>query len=120
MYAQVSQERADAAAARIHNDVAKNTLIAESASVKKAQAAVDEAKVKFDEAVKAYDIAVNRNDGSIDTEAARKARAETERALKNAQANLEKAIENARRGAELRLSKEGAAEKYGQEAVDNF
>ena len=120
LYAQVSQERADAAAARIHNDVAKNTLIAESASVKKAQAAVDEAKVKFDEAVKAYDIAVNRNDGSIDTEAARKARAETERALKNAQANLEKAIENARRGAELRLSKEGAAEKYGQEAVDNF
>ena len=120
LYAQVSQERADAAAARIHNDVAKNTLIAESASVKKAQAAVDEAKVKFDEAVKAYDIAVNRNDGSIDTEAARKARAETERTLKNAQANLEKAIENARRGAELRLSKEGAAEKYGQEAVDNF
>ena len=120
LYAQVSQERADAAAARIHNDVAKNTLIAESASVKKAQAAVDEAKVKFDEAVKAYDIAVNRNDGSIDTEAARKARAETERTLKNAQANLEKAIENARRGAELRLSKEDAAEKYGQEAVDNF
>ena len=120
LYAQVSQERSDAAAARIHNDVAKNTLIAESASVKKAQAAVDEAKVKFDEAVKAYDIAVNRNDGSIDTEAARKARAETERTLKNAQANLEKAIENARRGAELRLSKEGAAEKYGQEAVDNF
>ena len=116
----MSQERADAAAARIHNDVAKNTLIAESASVKKAQAAVDEAKVKFDEAVKAYDIAVNRNDGSIDTEAARKARAETERTLKNAQANLEKAIENARRGAELRLSKEDAAEKYGQEAVDNF
>ena len=120
LYAQVSQERADAAAARIHNDVAKNTLIAESASVQKAQAAVDEAKAKFDEAVKAYDIAVNRNDGSIDTEAARKARAETERTLKNAQANLEKAIENASRGAELRLSKEGAAEKYGQEAVDNF
>ena len=120
LYAQVSQERSDAAAARIHNDVAKNTLIAESASVKKAQAAVDEAKAKFDEAVKAYDIAVNRNDGSIDTEAARKARAETERTFKNAQANLEKEIENARRGAELRLSKEGAAEKYGQEAVDNF
>ena len=120
LYAQVSQERADAAAARIHNDVAKNTLISESESVQKAQAAVDEAKVKFDEAVKAYDIAVNRNDGSIDTEAARKARAETERTFKNAQANLEKAIENARRGAELRLSKEGAAEKYGQEAVDNF
>ena len=120
LYAQVSQERADAVAARIHNDVAKNTLISESASVQKAQAAVDEAKAKFDEAVKAYDIAVNRNDGSIDTEAARKARAETERTLKNAQANLEKAIENARRGAELRLSKEGAAEKYGQEAVDNF
>lgn len=120
LYAQVSQERADAAAARIHNDVAKNTLISESASVQKAQAAVDEAKAKFDEAVKAYDIAVNRNDGSIDTEAARKARAETERTFKNAQANLEKEIENARRGAELRLSKEGAAEKYGQEAVDNF
>lgn len=120
LYAQVSQERSDEAAARIHNDVAKNTLISESASVEKAQAAVDEAKVKFDEAVKAYDIAVNRNDGSINTEAARKARAETERTFKNAQANLEKAIENARRGAELRLSKEGAAEKYGQEAVDNF
>lgn len=120
LYSQVSQERADAAAARIHNDVAKNTLISESASVQKAQVAVDEAKAKFDEAVKAYDIAVNRNDGSIDTEAARKARAETERTLKNAQANLEKAIENARRGAELRLSKEDAAEKYGQEAVDNF
>lgn len=120
LYAQVSQDRSDAAAARIHNDVAKNTLISESESVKKAQAAVDEAKVKFDEAVKAYDIAVNRNDGSIDTEAARKSRAETERTLKNAQANLEKAIENARRGAELRLSKEDAAEKYGQEAVDNF
>ncbi|MFX5245311.1 hypothetical protein ABTD35_21260, partial [Acinetobacter baumannii] len=39
LYAQVSQERADAAAARIHNDVAKNTLISESESVKKAQAA---------------------------------------------------------------------------------
>ena len=120
LYAQVSQERADAVAARIHNDVAKNTMISESESVQKAQAAVDEAKAKFDEAVKAYDIAVNRNDGSIDTEAARKARAETERTFKNAQANLEKAIENARRGAELRLSKEDAAEKYGQEAVDNF